>query len=451
MSRDAELDRNDLERVSFPVSRSQLGAALAIFTVALLQFIDLELFSLGKLVISFQKLAALSLFPVSLILMGRVRIGPAFVVLAVLMIMVNSAASWTQGSFLDERLLSANATVVMGLASAVILYTALTIHSDGILFLARSWVLIGCITAVLTCLQAVRLVPLFFVPEGYLYMRETMAGGLLRGTGLKYDPNFQAMVLAVGVAFSQCFAPKYRYPATIVLIAGIFFTFSRMALVAALLSVMTAPLMSGAYKRHERCLYPVRFLLAFTVAALVTGLFAAAGPSDLRDYMVERIAQAVTAVRNIASYSTVEDLVHPSSTETRILLAKGAWNAFLEHPLYGVGAYVSPEVLKEKVGVGQVAHNTFLEFLMTGGVFGIGAITVYSLGLMRGLRFLRRTRRCCSTENVFSGEIAAVYGQSFIFGLFFLSLTLNYNFILWFPLVLVLACRRRVADALSSR
>jgi len=449
MSQDAELNQNDLERVSCPVSRGQLGAGLAIFTVVLVQFIDLELFPLGNLIISFQKLAALSLFPLSLILMGRIKVRSVFVVFAVLVIMVNSAAYWIHGNFLDERLLSANATVIMGLASAVILYSALTVHTDGILFLARSWVLIGCFSAVLTCMQAVRLVPLFLVPEGYLYMRETMVGGLMRGTGLKYDPNFQAMVLTIGVVFSQCLRFKYRYPATIILIAGIFFTFSRMALIAALLFVMIAPLMKGADKGHGRCLYLMRFLLVFTGGVLVTGLFASMGPSALKDYMAERIAQAVSAVQNISSYSTVDDLVHPSSAESRILLLKGAWNAFLEHPVYGVGAYMSPEVLKEKVGIGQVAHNTFLEFLVTGGLFGIVALAVYAFGLIRGLVFLKNTRKYC-VGNVFSREITAVYGQSFIFSLFFLFLTLNYNFILWFPLVLALACRRRVMDAVSE-
>jgi O-antigen ligase len=417
------------------IKADQLGASVAIVTVVLMQFIDLAIVNVGEFVLSFQKLCALLLFPLSLLLIGRLRIKGIFIVFAVLMILVNSSSYWIHGDFLDSRTLSANATVFTGLAGAVVLHTGLTIHSHGIPFLVRAWVLIGCFSAILTVMQAVGLVPMSLVPENILYMREVAVAGLMRGTGLKYDPNFQAMILAIGLIFAQFLRPSMRWTTTTILLIGIISTFSRMAFLVSLVAILLTPLIKGLIKGDLGVSRLFKFCGTAMVSTIFVGMFILLGPNAFRYYLGERITNATVAIKTIGSYSHISDIGHPSSAQSRILLAKGAWMTFREYPLLGIGAYKSRDILEEKVGIPNVAHNTYLELLMTGGIFGLGALGAMVTGIVGGL-YLRNILSRAKKAPALTWNTAVVTGQVLAFALFALFLSLNNSFILWLPLVL---------------
>jgi hypothetical protein len=80
---------------------------------------------------------------------------------------------------------------------------------------------------------------------------------------------------------------------------------------------------------------------------------------------------------------------------------------------------------------------------MTGGLFGVGALVIYIYGLIKGLYPLHNIlshRQRFKSDFIFDTEVFLAQLSSF--GIYLLFLTLNYNFILWFPLVLASAWRR---------
>jgi O-antigen ligase len=93
------------------------------------------------------------------------------------------------------------------------------------------------------------------------------------------------------------------------------------------------------------------------------------------------------------------------------------------------------------VGISKSVHNSYLELLTAGGLFGLLALGKYYVTVRRSLR--RSDQPDDSAEHLQTQvEITAVVGAVAVMALF---LTLNYSSIFWLPAVLALAWRYRSA------
>jgi len=179
-------------------------------------------------------------------------------------------------------------------------------------------------------------------------------------------------------------------------------------------------------------------LVGVGVAAFLQGLL----PHVVQSYFADRFLEAWRA---LASFSITGSGVgvrtgELGSAATRLLLAAGALRLFLANPWVGIGAGRSKDLLVAATGVLNVAHNSYLEMAMTGGLAGIAFLVAY---------FLPATRRSHGAPGQ-GGDLRALRACSValyaVFGLVFLFLSLQANSILYIPVVVALALDRRSGE-----
>jgi hypothetical protein len=274
--------------------------------------------------------------------------------------------------------------------------------------------------------------PLFTVTADRLHLRET-SFGLMRGVGLKADPNFQALVLVIAVCCALFFIRSglRRTIVVLVLFSGIIATFSRMGFIAALGCLLLSQYTraregSGNYSVALR-----RTAKLIALTALVGVISYAAAPASVRELVRHRIDQ----IANVEAIGNIHGLVGKrglDSTSERALVAYGALWIIREHPVFGVGPGNTTKAMLSTVGVAKVAHNTFLEWLLTGGAFSIPAILLYLGVLSRAWRF----------DTVGQRAFLQSLNLTFLFMLLFLSVTTT---LYWIPLVITEYLARRTA------
>jgi O-antigen ligase len=84
------------------------------------------------------------------------------------------------------------------------------------------------------------------------------------------------------------------------------------------------------------------------------------------------------------------------------------------------------------IGIPAPVHNTYLEWLVVGGLLGVLTVALYIAFIVWVLRQSGRAEED-------AGRKSFVLTFLFAFGLMALFLTLNYNSIIWLPLVVALA------------
>src|SRR5690606_38387192 len=137
------------------------------------------------------------------------------------------------------------------------------------------WVGLSLIVIPITLLQVIEAFPLLTVAEERLHMRRTESG-LIRGVGFKSDPNFQAMVLVVGVVYSQFVVKNlfFRWVVVGVLSLGVLGTMSRMGVLAVLIAVSVPPVFRSMAGRSGYLKAVWRSLLSLViVVAVLFGLY----------------------------------------------------------------------------------------------------------------------------------------------------------------------------------
>lgn len=416
------------------VKLSDLGSLLAILTFVFVQFVEYCLFKIGTFDVSIQKITALIIFPVACIFMQRLRISLFFIIFGLSLILVNSMAYIAKSEILHPNLLSANLTILLGFIGSIVLYTSLTHDRNSFSQLAYIWIAFSIVTSILAFLQMIGMAPLYTVPNEHLPSR-LATEGLYRGVGLKFDPNFQALMLGIGVVFTKFYAQKTTKLIMLsVILIGILATFSRMGLLAAATSLIIAPI-ALAWPTRRKLIFA--FVKALAIIMILIGFIAAAyilSPQIFKSYYKQRTIETLKIFNRFEKYAlTTED--HLTSTEERILSSQTSLQLAIKNIPFGVGAYQTNQAIYKAVGIETVAHDTFLELFLTGGLWGLLPITIYVFALTYAL-----TGRH-SKKNQFDRSL--IITLIFYFSFIACFLSLNYNSVLWMPIVIALAHKRQ--------
>jgi len=206
------------------------------------------------------------------------------------------------------------------------------------------WVLwAGLISVFIVSLQAV-----------FRYSSFTEA---VRIQGASYDPNYFALGLLpfLGITFYNIFVEKkmalkaFSLAITAIIAIALIVTFSRAGIVG-----LFGMLLIATIKAEKK--FKAAFLLALCVVLLINVL-----PSSVW----ERFTKTKIEDKYIGD-PTID------STTRRYLLAKAAWEMFLDNPLFGVGVgnYYWECGRYETVHAGR-AHTTYLEVMAEMGIIGI--------------------------------------------------------------------------------
>lgn len=414
-----------------------LGVWIAIIVFIAAQFIEVTLFSVGGIPITLGKLIAGVFYPISLIFMKKLYLNRYMFFLAFLLLLSYTMAFFIRGNF-SPAVIKAFTIVLIGFAGATVLYTALAIDCEkNFRRFAYTWIAFSVITAPITMLQTIGFFPLVTVPEQYIGYRKTIFG-LYRGVGLKFDPNFQALMLVIGVVFALFYLKKVwlkLLAVIIILFLGILGTFSRMGLFLSLVSLVTYFLVKGTQKNRSLLKLFLEIISFGFIISTISLILYVWGPQSISEYLRDRVIDIGNGLDIIFSKGLTIPHGHLSSAETRALLAKAALMLALKNWTVGIGAFQTKSLLYEYIGIQNVAHNTYLELFLIGGIWGLLTILFYGLIIFYGVRCKNNCRFLTLQYNT-SFALVVVFVLS---GLF---LSLTYNSVIWLPIVLALTIRK---------
>jgi hypothetical protein len=424
------------EGVSNDAPVKYAGCILAIIGFVAAQFINLTLFTIASFIVTVQKVIAILFFPTSLFLIGRIRVSRYLLLFAAVLLNSYLIAHFIEMKFSAEMALAV-ITVLIGYLGAIVLYTALTYQHEFMSLFARVWIFFSTITALLTVFQAMGILPLFNVSPEKLSQRIAFSG-LYRGVGLRDDPNFQALVLTIGIAFIQVYERKYRLILTLIVLSGVISTFSRMGIVTSILVILVYPFVLSTSIRRGRHIrtFLNSFVVIIALCSLVASLFLW-GPYEIQAYLKQRYDETSDVlVRVIQRGNLVDRGQVLSSAVARVILARTSFLLALQNWIFGVGAYNTERIIYESSGIDQVSHNTYIELFLIGGISGIMSIIVYTVILVNSFR-------CKGRQDKKVHERTALALLCIIFGIIGLFLSLTYNSIIWLPLVIAIAIRKK--------
>lgn len=244
--------------------------------------------------------------------------------------------------------------------------------------------------------------------------------GVFRFSGMHPDPNEAAALMCSAIPLAVFFVREgsrrwmrwAALAASLVLVVGVFSTFSRSAIVA---FAFVAVAVAGREIRSRRGYLAIVVFLV--VAILVTPAYYWARLGDM--------------IR-IASSNIYQD----HSLALRYQALTTAWHLSLENPWTGIG--LGNFVQRGAVGVISriVAHNAYLEMLVSTGVFGLLAF----LGIFAsGARYCRdafANRSLPSGVRSLGYYSAVALGSVMVSALF---LSMHFTYPMWVPLAVTLA------------
>lgn len=403
-----------------------VGVRLVLFVFVFSQFVEVNFGTFGSIDVSLQKLIAVIFYPLSILLMGYFylnmrMIGFAFLLLASFLVAY-------LGNFSLDYFFSAIMIVLVGLVGAITLYTAFIVGGyKSLKLFALMWIGFSILTSIITILQAVGIFPFLTVPNDLVWMREA-TGSFFRGVGLKFDPNFQALMLAIGFSFILIYVKKeyLKFIFGFVILIGILGTFSRMGWVLVALIIF----LNLVLLKRKRNFLNGGFLLILLLGIYFTtyGLI----PNFVKDFINARFLDVKDGLVVLFSGEIPRGIL--SSAVVRALLARASFTLALQNWLTGIGAFRSKDFIYSLTGIMNVAHNTYLEIFLVGGILGIGVLIAYVKIILDGFLYVNKTSLVSEKKTFIT--ISLVFAITGIF------LSLLYNSIFWFPLVLALTmCR----------
>ncbi len=415
------------------------GERLVVVAYAASQFVDQTLFSAGGFVVSAQKLTAMMVLPLGAVMLQRILVPPQLLVLTFLTFLAMSAAEISSGQ-VNPTLIATLIAITLNCFAIVVLVSALTPPTRNLLRLfAETWIFCSILTAVLAVGQLLGLIPLFGDAAASIEARQ-IGTGLVRGTGLKFDPNFAAMTLVVGLVFCHyLWSGRRRWIGVVVLVLGTAATLSRMGTLLALLILVLAAGPTVSLKRA-----PVRKLARISAAA--TGV-ALAGfliyqvfPPSVRLYVDERIEDLRAAFLSLVlgiQVPVASSSVNEGSGAERADLNAAALRVFEDNWLVGVGANQVPDAISRLSGIDLPAHNTYLETLAVGGVLGLAVLVYYASAVTALVR--KTSRRLDDLPVETQAIVRSTRLVILCIAVMALVLTLNYIAFFWLPMALALA------------
>ena len=429
-------DTNNSFCVTKRHSFAQAGASLGILYIVAGSFIDLNIFSIGSFAFSFQKGLALVFIPYVLVLIGRMHISKSLILFFLMFALAFLIYYVSSGSLADPFFLKGGIVLIIGFVTAVILHTSLVEHRNGIYYFMNCWIILACISSLIAVGQSFDVVPLFFVPEEFLAWRRTGIEGIYRGVAFKYDPNFLAMLLTLGVGFALFLGRRIRWFVIILLMAGILATFSRMGLLVALAVIFTGVLLEMILINKRRPVTVIIYIV-FSLLIVLSVIFFLVITNLMPTYIHERYVSIIYAAKDAYSLKVeAPDINLPSETE-RVLLSKSALAIIMDKPVFGVGAYREREEMAAKIDIDKSSHNVFLDLIMVGGIMGWLSLGYYIKNVWSKMGNVFRSTFFHEGKN--KKMILIIGTQLFAYSLMGCFLSYVYYPILWFPLVFVVA------------
>lgn len=407
------------------LTRSQSrGGRIIIAAVVAAQFFDITIFNAGGFVVSAQKILVGLAIPLGVVMLGRIRVPIALVTCAFFFLMALSAG-WIFGGIPVPGLGGYLVAGILNVMAAVALVSALICVSGSFGYMARVWIVLGTLTGLVTIGQFAGAVPLFAVSAEYSDMRDAVSG-YVRGTGFKFDPNFQATMLVIGLVFARFYSPRrLKTVLSVVLVVAIGCTLSRMGILLAVLVLLTT---LNPLKSHSAD--AVSVVIRRTVAAVLVVIsgwtLMSLVPGDIQTYMSERAIEAASAATEALQGTSATGNGNLDSADERGALLRGTVRVIQDHPVSGVGAGQLPRELAELGLPSKAAHNTYLEVVAVGGIWGIFLLTSYVVVALRGVLRVGR-----------SDEAQAVKLVLLCFAVQAFLITFLYNSFFWVPLCLI--------------
>lgn len=416
------------------------GCRLAITAFVLTQFVDWTLLEINGVQLSVQKVVAAFVLPTAVLLMRHIRLSWPLLKLGGCLAIAYCLAHVVALEIRPE-LVNGLFGLCVGLFASLVVYTALCYSPEAIQYLARLWMIAASTVSVVMVFQLFGLLPLFLVAEVDLPSRRAF-GELYRATGFKNDPNIAALMLAIGIAFAMAYGGRFRTASCAVITAGILTTFSRMGIFLAVFLFVLAAVQSGRINARGMIRVITRAAAAIATTVLLTTLTIAIAP-ETGEYLSERFSEVAVTFGKMRNNSISAGAGRSlTSSETRVLLASGALETAKGRWLTGVGAYKTEDAIYEATSVRNVAHNTYLEMLLMGGVWGVVCICYYLSVLRRAIGVARETRGFDRTRS-------AVISVCWAFGAAGLFLSITYTAVLWMPVFLALALRHHASREIA--
>lgn len=420
-------------RIEKDIDFKYLGVILALFTFIFAQFVEIALFNVGGFQVSAQKLSAFILFPIALLFMRRIEYNKRLIYLLIVVI-----SAYTFSHILNLRiddLVLTIFTLLSGFLGAIVLFTAFSKSDKALKVFAKIWLMFSVVTSIICILQAMGLVPILAVST----TEEALAisGGVLRGSGLKEDPNFQAFMLSLGLVFFFSL-PKKNWIYFIIIIGGVIATFSRMGMVLSVVIILCYYILQSERKIDFKSLLKngVKFLVIITLIGSLVYIILPDNITTFVDNRFQDVGQGINLLFKDQALSILSKQGKMTSGEQRVVVAVSGLVKFSEHYLIGVGAFRTDDAIGEITGFDIVSHNTYIELMLIGGIFGIYTMYLYGKILMRVFK-----------NKLFkkSGQLEFSFWYMFVitFMLACLLLSFTYNSIFWLPAVIALFYKKK--------
>lgn len=363
--------------------KQRIGIVLFILPLVISQFLSINFFTFLGQVVSLEKVLALVLYPVAVLMLGikNLRFSKELVIIGILYFLTNTAFTLWNREHLTGIL---GPLILVGIHMFVIfmLFNIPRFDMRSLNIFFDLWVFFSIFTAIICIIQIFR--------DTSVIAPVTSNTGLVRSEGLLEDPNYQAMVLLFG--FSILFVEKPSVKNTIYLIVvfvGILSTMSRMGLlgvillgsIISLLSIIKfKPIISTKTIKQRICQSLILFFI-FVVLVIYVEPFSTG--FNIRILDTTRKTEITTSDSRDGGDGpdTLSIIQGMTSTETRLLLIKQGLVGIKENYLVGIGFNNTNDYMKETINYPKEVHNTYLEYVLWGGITGF-LLVLYSAFLV---------------------------------------------------------------------
>lgn len=414
------------------IGKKDLGVFLALFIFTFTQFVEINIVDIENFQISAQKVAAFIFFPISILLIKKIYFNRHILLLFLSIFIAYSFYHIINLDF--NLLLQITITLFTGFLSTIVIYTALNCKEDSLITLAKIWIFFSVITSIICILQAMNILPLLAISKSEQMLASS--DGILRGSGLKEDPNFQSFVLNIGLVFSLTTTKKIKIFYPILIVFGIIATFSRMGLLLTLLTIFLFVILNHnnniTFKGIIKGSYKALVIIGFISFILYLTL-----PNEITIFIDNRfkdLGKGIEILFESNSLHLLSSGIKITSGEQRALLLIAGLIKISESIFTGVGAFKTGDAIGEIIGIKMVSHNTYIELILIGGVWSLIFLSIYFNLITKAIR---KTRLNYLNNKIkFHPSFLFLFMISFSFACLFLSFT--YNTILWLPAIIAL-------------
>lgn len=379
--------------------RERIGMGIIMTVLVLSQFLSIELFTISHVVITFEKISALVLYPLAIYLIGfkNIQVKMQLVLFAFLLYSALSLFFFSSGEF-DGKLLAATMTVAINGMVALLVYSACRTDAYAVRYFFLLWIICAVASSLICIAQVYQILPIIDSPGYYK--------GVVRAEGLLNDPNYQAGLLLIGFgALITLHNIRFRYVLIGIVLLGLVSTSSRMGFLGYTFLTLISPFFNRGLseKKHVMkrfsilimviCIMvlllvlPTRYQIVTerinsTFSAIKSSLVEIVSPeTDEVSYDTQRVSHTAQLVSlNFQRTSSMTQMISLNTKEksaskqppapARFLLDRQAWKGFLEHIKTGIGLGNTVDYMKNSIGKSIRVHNVFLEILLIGGIAG---------------------------------------------------------------------------------